>query len=278
MIDDLILILILLFKQKNFMHNEYLILATAISVSVLFYFMMQYRKLITGMRTQARQQKKELQLLHALLLDEEKERLQITKRLHDGVSGMVAAVKMYFSSIPSAKECVEQTEGYQKGMHLLNEIASEVRKTSHSLTPAGILENGLDDGLYQYCTKLNYAHDIHVQYDSWGDIGRFTESFELSAYRIVQELLQVMIKELRHQSISVQMTQQDHLLTIAIEACQTDQKESDLYVLFTGLETRIRQMDGKIELNASPENNIEAYLEFETAGLTKQLTDCNETN
>lgn len=260
------------------MYYDYLVLITWLCLAVLLYIMYRNRKLLANMKIHARQQQKEIQLMHMLLLDEEKERLQINKKLHDGVSGMVAAVKMYFSSISSSEGCLEQQEEYQQGMRLLNEIALEVRKTSHCLTPEGILENGLDEALFRYCTKLNHAHNSYVQYDSWGAIGRFTESFELSVYRVIQELTQFMIQQCGYQHIAVQMTLQEHYLSITIEACQPNQKEYDLYALLPSLETRVQELSGKIEMDSNPESSLEVYLGFETEGLTKLMTECDETN
>ena len=102
-------------------------------------------------------------------------------------------------------------------MHLLNEAASEVRKTSHNLMPEVLFQYGLDEALRRYCSSLNNSKTLEVQYDSWGAISRFHDSFELSVYRIVQELVNNIIKHSRASRAMVQVSQQESLLSISIE-------------------------------------------------------------
>jgi len=203
---------------------------------------------------------------------EEKERSRIAKDLHDGVAGMLAAVKMHFSSMPAADE-LAHTEGYQQGMRLLNEATLEIRKTSHNLMPEVLLQHGLDEALRRYCNNVNNSRTLQLQYDSWGEISRFADNFELSVYRIVQELILDIIKHSKATQALVQLNQHDELLTLSIEDngigfSKTNGSEG---MGLQSLQSRIRAMNGKLEIESSEQSGVSAWLEFEIASLKKEI-------
>ncbi|RYZ47208.1 MAG: hypothetical protein EOO14_23800, partial [Chitinophagaceae bacterium] len=161
----------------------------ALLIAVGLYFFYRNRKKAHQRNLKAMQQEKELQLLQAVLQGEEKERSRIAKDLHDGVAGMLAAVKMHFSSVSVQHQSIQGDEAFLQGIRLLDEASLEVRKTSHNLMPEVLLQHGLDVALRRYCQNISNSNVLQVQYDSWGEMHRFQNNFELSVYRIVQELL-----------------------------------------------------------------------------------------
>lgn len=258
-------------KSRDYMYYTLAALALAILIAALFYLKVRYKRLAHEKEIKSIQQQKELQLLQALMQGEEKERNRIAKDLHDGVAGMLAAVKMHFSSIPSADDLLH-TEGYQQGMKLLNEATQEIRKTSHNLMPEVLIQHGLDEALNRYCNSVNNSKALQIQYDSWGETDRFTDSFELSVYRIVQELINNIIKHSKATQAIVQLTQQDNLLSICIEdngvGFSTANGTDGMGL--RSLQSRIKAMNGKMEMQSSEQNGVSAYLEFDVSALKKE--------
>jgi signal transduction histidine kinase len=260
-------------KSRNYLYYTIGGLMVALLAVALVLLQARHKKLTYDRHLESLQQQKELQLLQAVMQGEERERGRIAKDLHDGVAGMLAAVKMHFSSLAPTEETIVQAEGYKQGMHLLNEAASEVRKTSHNLMPEVLFQYGLDEALRRYCNNLSNSKTLEVQYDSWGTISRFHDSFELSVYRIVQELINNIIKHSRASRAMVQVSQQESLLSISIEdngvgfsKTETGRDGMGLH----SLRSRIKAMNGRMELDTAPESGVMAYLEFETAGLQKE--------
>lgn len=266
-------------KSRNYIYITFAGLVVAISAAAFFFLRFRNKKQAHRRELKSLQQQKEIQLMQATMQGEERERSRIARDLHDGVAGMLAAVKMHFSSIPSEAEVLMQTEGYRQGIRLLDEAAGELRKTSHNLTPEILLKHGLDEALRRYCNSLNNSKTIAIEYDSWGNIDRFSDAFELSVYRIVQELINNIVKHSKSTQAIVQLTQQNGLLCISIEdngiGFNTDKLQSDGIGLVS-LRSRVRAMNGKIELNASEKNGVTAYLEFEISELIRKETDTNE--
>jgi signal transduction histidine kinase len=244
----------------------------ALMVAFLVFFYFRSKRKLDQKQLQSLRQEKEIHLLQAVMQGEEKERSRIAKDLHDGVAGMLAAVKMHFNSIALHVGGVLQTEGYQQGIRLLDEASHEVRKTSHNLMPEVLLQHGLEEAIRRYCNNVTNSSKLVVQYDSIGELGRFVDGFELSVYRIVQELLNNIVKHSRASEAIVQVTYQAKLLSITIEdngiGLSKDDRQKDGIGL-KSLQTRVKAMNGKIEFDSTAGQGLNAYLEFETAGLEK---------
>jgi signal transduction histidine kinase len=261
-------------KNRYYMYYTLAALLVALLIVAILFIRSRHKKRMHVQELKSIHQQKELQLLQALMQGEEKERSRIAKDLHDGVAGMLAAVKMHFSSIPGADDMI-QSEGYRQGMQLLNDATQEIRKTSHNLMPEVLLQHGLDEALRRYCNNVNNSKVLQIQYDSWGAIERFTGSFELSVYRIVQELVNNIIKHSKATQAIVQLSQQDDLLSISIEdngvGFSNNEHGKDGMGL-RSLQSRIKAMNGKMEVESSQQSGVSAYLEFEIADLKKERT------
>lgn len=135
-------------------------------------------------------------------------------------------------------------------------------------------------GDYIYCNSINNSKRLQIQYDSWGEIDRFVDGFELSIYRIVQELINNIIKHSKATQAVVQLSQQNGLLSISIEdngigfANDTNKEGMGLH----SLQSRIKVMNGKLEVGSSEKTGVSAYLEFEIRELKKEerLTEMYE--
>ena len=246
-------------KNRNYMYYTLAALIVALLIVAILFIRSRHKKRMHLQELKSIHQQKELQLLQALMQGEEKERSRIAKDLHDGVAGMLAAVKMHFSSMPGSD----------------NLVHSEIRKTSHNLMPEVLLQHGLDEALRRYCNNVNNSKVLQIQYDSWGKIDRFTGSFELSVYRIVQELVNNIIKHSRASQAIVQLSQQEDLLSISIEdngvGFSNNETAKDGMGL-RSLQSRIKAMNGKLEVESSQQSGVSAYLEFEIADLKKEST------
>lgn len=240
--------------------------------ALLIYFHFRNKKKLHHEQLQTIQKEKELQLLQAVMQGEEKERSRIAKDLHDGVAGMLAAVKMHINSIATEVSEVRNTEGFQQGLKLLDESSQEVRKTSHNLMPEVLLQYGLDEAIRRYCNNVSNSSRLKLEYDVIGDTPRFIDSFELSVYRIVQELLNNIVKHSKASEAIVQLSYQPGILTIAIEdngiGVSKDDATKDGMGL-KSLQSRVKAMNGKIEFESTSGEGFNAYLEFETLDLER---------
>ena len=100
-------------KNRQYIYYTLAALIVALLVAALFYIRYRNKKRIHQKEIQSLQQQKEIQLLQALMQGEEKERSRIAKDLHDGVAGMLAAVKIQLST---EEEELKSLKGYTKAL------------------------------------------------------------------------------------------------------------------------------------------------------------------
>ena len=260
--------------QKSKQYIMYSLGASLIALLALVSIYLYYKNKRKQHQRQLKtiQQEKEIQLLQALMQGEEKERSRIARDLHDGVAGMLAAVKMHFSSLSLQNPSLLEAKEYKQGVNLLDEASVEVRKTSHNLMPEVLMKYGLDEALRRYCSSISNTR-LFIQYDSWGEIGRYKDSFELSVYRIAQELLNNIIKHSRANNAVVQMSLQNQVLSLAIEdnGIGFQDKLQKEGTGMQSLQSRVKAMNGKIEVVSEEGNGVSAYLEFDMAGMEALL-------
>jgi signal transduction histidine kinase len=263
--------------QKSRQYTFYSLGATlvALLIASLIYIDFKNKKKLHARQLESIQKEKEIQLLQALMQGEEKERSRIAKDLHDGVAGILAAVKMHFNSLAFQNESVLQSDGYMQGIKLLDEATIEVRKTSHNLMPEVLLQHGLDKALSRYCNSISNKSMLSVQYDSWGEINRYKDSFELSVYRIVQELINNILKHSKATQAIVQVSQQENILSITIEdnGVGFHQKNQKDGMGLNSLQLRIKAMNGRMELETGSGSGVSAYLEFDVTGLIIEIAN-----
>lgn len=243
-------------------------------VATMFYFQGRNRKRAFAFKLQAMKQQQEIEMLQAMMRGEEKERSRIAKDLHDGVAGILAAAKMHLRGIVNREKQVENSEDFRQTMSLLDDATIEVRKTSHNLMPEVLLQHGLDEALRRYCT--NVSNDaLTIQYDSWGELERLNNTFELSVYRIVQELLNNIIKHSQATEAIVQLNHREGVLSITVEdngvGFEMNENSSN-GIGIQSLLARVDAMNGKMEIDSKSDQGVSVYIELETTGLM-QMTN-----
>jgi signal transduction histidine kinase len=262
-----------LLLQKSRLNTVYGFLAALAALLIAAFVYVHYlnKRRLHQSQIQSLQKEKEIQLLQALMQGEEKERSRIAKDLHDGVAGMLAAVKMHLSSDNSDNE-----NSYTKAIELLNEAHAEVRKTSHNLMPEVLLQHGLDHALQRYCSNIS-STSLRVHYFFIGEEQRFTDSFELSIYRIVQELLNNIFKHSRATEATVQLSIQEHVLSVSIEdnGIGLSKQSQDGGMGLELLKRRVHTLNGNMELTTEKGGGVNAYLEFGTESVKKEYSEAD---
>jgi len=254
-------------KQFNVLSFLVALMALLIALSIFLYY--KFKRKLFSQQMQAIQQEKELSLLQAVMKGEEQERSRIAKDLHDGVAGMLAAAKMQLASLTMKNDALAEDKTFQQAIKLLSDSTQEVRMTSHNLMPEVLMQHGLNEALRRYCSNISVDNLLTVKYESFGEVKRYIDSFELSVYRIVQELLNNVIKHSKATEAIVQLSLREETMSIFIEDNgigfhQPGQKEG---MGLQSLHTRIKAINGRIEVETSMGRGVSAYLEFNTTGL-----------
>lgn len=214
----------------------------------------------------SRKKKEEIVRLHSMFRGEEKERTRIAHELHDGIISELAAVKMQFNAFEYQIREREQTDDLKEAMAQLEEITEELRKTSHNLMPEILIQSGIEIAVRSFCEKLMKNRVSRIAFQSYGEIPRLDLEFELTIYRIIQELVQNAFKHANASHVLVQLSGEGQLLTVTVEDNGKgieDKQDTDGMGL-NNIRTRVKALDGHITIESSEESGTSAYLEFNT--------------
>jgi len=235
---------------------------------------LMHRHHLQEQRMQTMEIEKTLQVLEAMMQGEERERTRLSKDLHDGVGGLLSAVKMHFCALKYERTFLQQDKGFHHALGMLDDAIGEVRKTAHNLMPEILSRMGLAGALELFCNNVSHSRELKISFYTSGDIRRFRGNFELTVYRIVQELINNIIKHAHATEAMVQLTGHDQLLTVTVEDNGIGFENGSTRTSGMGLKnlhTRIKSLNGHLTLTAIPGCGTTAYIEFDIAIM--QLTE-----
>jgi two-component system, NarL family, sensor kinase len=176
-------------KQRNYLILLISIIALLTSIAAWFYF----NNLKSKSKLEIEQQQQRASLM--VIESEQTERMRIARELHDGIGQKLTVLKMYASA---------EKEKNEKQLDLLDNTIQEVREISHKMIPE-ILSLGLIAAVRDLCSKVNIGETIECSFvcDETSQDLKLAENINLSIYRIVQEIINNMLKHANAKTIQV---------------------------------------------------------------------------
>jgi signal transduction histidine kinase len=190
-----------------------LLASTALSGVGLFLYLHNRQNI----QRQLQRQSLEAATWQATLEGEEKERGRIARELHDNIGGSLGSLKMWFGSIRERHSNLEQEKEYDEALSLLDGTLDQVRRTAHSLMPELLLHEGLINAVRIFCDYMQKASGIKIDYQYFGYVGELDKNLELTLYRMIQELVQNVVKHAEASHILLQLSCHETLLSITVE-------------------------------------------------------------
>lgn len=207
-------------KQKSTVN--YILGGTAIAlllISLLGFANHRQKKKLQQQRIAELEKEKKLLATEAILKGQEEERSRLAKDLHDGLGGMLSGTKYSFSNLKdNLLMTPDNQRGFERGLDMLDASISELRRVAHSMMPEALTKYGLNAALKDFCTGINSSGVLKVVYQSYSIEDLATEqSTSISIYRIIQELLNNIIKHAAASQAVVQVNKEDNRLMITVE-------------------------------------------------------------
>lgn len=134
------------------------------------------------------------QLIEAAVRSEEMERHRIAETLHDEVGAILSSAKLHLLGIKSELLDEKDQRLHEKGRELLNEVIQKVRGISHNLHSNILKEFGLNEAIRHFLKKITQGTIIHASTALDDNYKTTNADDDISMYRIVQELLNNILK------------------------------------------------------------------------------------
>lgn len=217
------------------------------------------------------QKDQEINHLRAMIKGEEKERARMAREIHDGIMVQFSTIKMNMKTVPEiyrhiSSEDYQATPHYHQLIAQMESATAELRSTAHNLMPDMLLQGGLADAVLYFCTALQRNTGLVIGFQQHGVLGKLDKEFELSVYRIIQELLQNVIKHAAASKVLLQLAQlSDDILTLTLEdnGRGFDVQDSTNGMGLLSIRNRLRVIQGRMDIQSHKDQGTSIYIEFE---------------
>jgi two-component system NarL family sensor kinase len=230
---------------------------------LLLFIINQKKKLQYQQQIQNLNEQQQNQLIEAAVRSEEIERHRIAETLHDEVGAILSSARLHFTGIKSDQLEPRERQIYDKGKDLLDDAIKQVRGISHNLHSNILKEFGLNEAIKHFLDKIS-KQDV-LKTSTALDQNYTTQNTEndISIYRMVQELVNNIIKHANAHEIIVSSSFNNHLLTLTLfhdGKGLTQQEFEKLRFNKEGLglkniQNRIILLRGKINFMTAPDGN-----------------------
>jgi signal transduction histidine kinase len=253
------------------------ILMLALAVFVFLFFRSRTRstqriaeqqKLIHLQETEHLKKEKKVAELTASLETQEKERNRIARDLHDGIGSMMSGISAQVEHLRSRPGISEQLQTHLASLReLIKDASSELRRTSYELMPARLLREGLEPAIRDLCLSLLVKSAIEPVLEINADLTSLNPEHQLSLYRIIQELLNNIVKHAGASEVLIQFTKVDEGISLVIEdngrGFDVEARKQDGGLGLGSLRNRVNLINGFLDLASTPGQGTTVTINFQ---------------
>ncbi|WP_460503529.1 sensor histidine kinase, partial [Hymenobacter agri] len=236
----------------------------------LVYFLLNRRRLRREIEFTQERQQLERQQAQAVLAAEEAERRRIGADLHDGVGQLLTAAKLNLHAL--AEELREQASpGSQcllnHALDVVDESFREVRNISHNLLPSALIRRGLGQAVRDFTSKVSPGGRPRFQVEVTGleESGRLDPALESVLFRVVQELVQNIVKHAQATEVTVQLLRRPRelCLLIADDGVGFDPAAlgNEVGIGLKNIESRLVYLGGRVDFDSRPGHGTTVTIE-----------------
>lgn len=221
---------------------------------------------------------KEIDNLKAMINGEEKERSRIARELHDGIVSQLSGTKMLFSTIQEKYKNLFGDNELEEAIEQLKDITADLRKTAHNLTPDILIQGGLAEAIRIFIEKVNHSSPIHITLHLFTPLPAFNADFELSVYRMIQELVQNIEKHAHATEVLIQLHTEGELFSITVEdngkGMDTNLVHNHAGIGLKNMDARVKALNGHWDIQSTVNVGTTVYIEFDISNFLKTAIIC----
>jgi signal transduction histidine kinase len=156
------------------------------------------------------------QLIEAAVRSEETERHRIAETLHDEVGAILSSAKLHLLGIKAEVLDEKDQTLHQKGKELLNDVINRVRGISHNLHSNILKEFGLNEAIRHFVRKVTEGIIPNSSTALDDDYHTENPDNDISIYRMIQELVNNILKYANASEFLISSTLKDNELNLVL--------------------------------------------------------------
>ncbi|TCD26901.1 tetratricopeptide repeat protein [Pedobacter psychrodurus] len=248
--------------------NKLLIIIVISAIALLIILMLLYRSsrqkrviadkdsALKGEQIKFLERQQQVVSLQSMVNGQETERNRIAQDLHDGLGGLFSTIKMQLSTLKHEEKYLESNELFQKSYKLVDLASVEVRRIAHNMMPEVLIKIGLVPAIQELCNSVNAGKLLNVSMQAYGMDERLNPSTEMMLFRIIQELLNNIIKHANATIVIIQFNREAERLSVTVEdnGRGFDLKKNNNTAGLQSVKNRVDYLQGKLSIDS--ENGV----------------------
>jgi len=210
-------------------------------------------------------QEKKIAVLDAMISGEEKERKRLASEIHDGLSGMIAAIKMQFENLRTGGNNLSKE--YDAALEALDTTSLEVRRIAHNLMPHILIKYGLIEALTEYINNVRTSSRLNIVFTHAGFANRLSPQIELSLYRSIQELVNNIVKHAKATEVLLQLNFTNGLIMATLEdngiGIEMEKIKEGKGIGLSNIKSRIEYVGGRFAIHSEKGKGTSVNIELD---------------
>jgi two-component system NarL family sensor kinase len=269
-------------QQQQQKWISFLVLAVVLIAFGCFAFILNTKKKqahkIHELEVLSLKNKHQVELMQALDKAQEKERRSIADKLHDEVGAMLSVLKLNLSGKTNTSTA---EKSLQTSLTIVDTLAGEIRNLSHTLMPVVVEKYGMIRGIKDLTEQINTSGKLRTELIVTGFDNEHSIAInvQMHIYRIVQELMNNIIKHSGATNALIQLVEHDESVSLVVEdngkgLTQNNDSGNGLHVL----NSKVMLLNGEMNVDSQVGNGTSFIIEIPKNTNTPLLYAKNQNN
>src|SRR5688572_2612132 len=157
------------------------------------------------------------QLIESAVRSEEGERHRIAEMLHDEVGALLSSSRIFLVEMNTKNLSENDKQDHGKVKEMIDESIQKVRSISHNLHSTILKEFGLNEAIRHFMKKVTGGTPLNSTVELDEEYQIANAETDLAVYRIIQELVNNLIKHAHPRLINITSSLNENLLQFNIQ-------------------------------------------------------------
>lgn len=193
------------------------------------------------------------EIINAIILAQEQERQRIGEALHNGVAQLLYGIQTRMQLLRMTSE--EDKKNIREILAIVSDAINDTRRISFELVPAVLKDYGIEVALRALFQKI-IRDTPHIKLEAELD-ERLPEKLESAVYRIIQELVNNIIKHSQASDAVVRIRYENNTIALFVTDNGTGFDETERRTIHKGLglqsiKNRVKLLEGSFTIESGP--------------------------
>ena len=195
---------------------------------------------------------------------QDEERSRLSREIHDGIGSDLAGIKIAFEHYTENHKDELQSK---RIANAINNACVDVRSLSHQLHPLSFSKIGFTSFLTDFIDQITKKSklDIQTYFFPEEDIDKLPAELLADAYRIVQELINNILKHAEATKADVQLTKhEDHLNIVITDNGKGFIKNKKQGIGLRNIKERLQKIKGTLDIDSGSSHGTSITIDIPT--------------